>query len=50
MGVAPAFPIRQVVGDTEEVVGFFVGLDCNFQTIITDNPTHIFFDQLCLSW
>ena len=33
-----------------ELDRFFVVLDYNFQTIITENTAQIFFDALCLLW
>ena len=49
-GVGHVLPVGQVEGDIEEVYGFLVGLDCNFQTIATENGTQIFFDELSLPW
>ena len=49
-GVSHVLPIGQVESDIEEVYGFLVGLDCNFQTIATENGAQIFFDELCLPW
>ena len=50
LGVSHILPIGQVEGDIEEVHGFLVGLDCNFQAIATENTAQIFFDELCLTW
>ena len=49
-GVSHILPIRQVEGDIEEVYGFLVGLNCNFQAIARENAAQIFYDELCLSW
>ena len=49
-GVSHVLPVGQVEGDIEEVYGFLVGLDCNFQTKATENSAQVFFDELCLPW
>ena len=39
-----------VESDIEEVHGFLVGLDCNFQAIVTEYAAQIYFDELRLPW
>ena len=47
-GVSHVLPIGQVESDIEEVYGFLVGLDSNFQAIAAENAAQIFFEELCL--
>ena len=49
-GVGRVFSNRQVECDIEEVDSCFVGFDCYFQAITSENIVQIFFDELSLPW
>ena len=49
-GVGRVFSSGQVECDIEEVDSFFVGFDCYFQAITSENIAQIFFDELSLPW
>ena len=49
-GVGRIFSSRQVECDIEKVDNFFVGFNCYFQAITTENIAQIFFDELSLPW